>query len=43
MPSSEARKKLAGNHYGGEPVFSPTSLRGIPGTEFIEELKAYEQ
>jgi tetratricopeptide (TPR) repeat protein len=39
----EARKKLAGEHYVGEPVFSPTLLRGIPGTEFTEELKAYEQ
>ena len=31
------------HHYGGEPGLSPTLLRGIRGTEFIEELKAYEQ
>ena len=41
--ATEARKKLAAHHYGGEPVFSPHLLRGIPGTEFIEELKDYEQ
>lgn len=35
--------ETAENHYSGEPVFSPHLLRGIPGTEFIEELKAYEQ